>query len=121
MVSINTLQLPIKKFFVHKIGALHTHSTASHSLSYPEFNRNSFFRLLSVSPSLFLPQSHASRVIRPTYSNIAAIINLQVQLWNTLREIAVTFIISSTLDSIDRTSMATMAAHAIRHCNTSSA
>jgi hypothetical protein len=34
--------------------------------------------------------------------------------------IAVTFIIGSTFDSIDRTSMATMATHAIRHCNTSS-
>jgi hypothetical protein len=43
MVSINTLRLPTKKFFAHKIGALHTHSTASHSLSYSEFNRNNFF------------------------------------------------------------------------------
>jgi hypothetical protein len=31
-----------------------------------------------------------------------------------LREIVATFIISSTLDSIDQTMMATMAAHAIR-------
>jgi hypothetical protein len=85
MVSINTLQLPIKKFFVHKIGALHTHSTVSHNLSYPEFNRNGFFQLLSVSPSLFSPQSHASRVMGPNYGNIAAIINLQVQLWNSPR------------------------------------
>jgi hypothetical protein len=85
MVSINILRLPTKKFFVHKIGALHTHSTASHSLSYPEFNSNNFFQLLSVSPSLFLPQLHASRVMGPIYSNIAAIINLQVQLWNSPR------------------------------------
>jgi hypothetical protein len=83
MVLINTLQLPIKKFFVHKIGALHTHSTASHSLSYPEFNCNSFFQLLSVFPSLFSPQSHTSRVMEFTYGNCTvAIINLQVQLWN---------------------------------------
>jgi hypothetical protein len=34
MVSINTLQLPIKKFFVHKIGALHTQSTASHCYDF---------------------------------------------------------------------------------------
>jgi hypothetical protein len=82
MVSINILQLPIKKFFLSTRLAPYTHSTASHSLSYLDFNCNSFFRLLSVSPSLFSPQSHTSRVMGPTYSNIAAIINLQVQLWN---------------------------------------
>jgi hypothetical protein len=38
-----------------------------------------------------------------------------------LGEIAATFIISYTLDSIDQTSTATLATHAIRHCNTSSA
>jgi hypothetical protein len=36
------------------------------------------------------------------------------------RVIAATFIISSTFDSIDQTSTATMETHAIRHCNTSS-
>jgi hypothetical protein len=56
----------------------------------------------------------------PTYSNIAAITNLQVQFGAALREIAATFITSSTLDSIDRTLTATTAIHAIRHCNTSS-
>jgi hypothetical protein len=39
----------------------------------------------------------------------------------TLGEIVATFITGSTLDSIDRTWTATMATHAIRHCNTSSA
>jgi hypothetical protein len=38
-----------------------------------------------------------------------------------LGEIAATFITGSTLDSIDQAWMATMATHAIRHCNTSSA
>jgi hypothetical protein len=61
--------------FVHRIGALHTHSTASHSLSYPEFNRSIFPRLLSVFLSLFSLQSHTSRVMGPTYGSIAAIIN----------------------------------------------
>jgi hypothetical protein len=121
MVSINTLRLPIKKFFVYKIGALHTHSTASHSLSYPEFNCNSFFQLLSVFPSLFSPQSHASRIMGPTYGNTAAIINLQVQLWNSSQRNHGDLYYWLHLDSIDRTSMATTAAHAIRHCNTSSA
>jgi hypothetical protein len=82
MVLINTLQLPIKKFFLSTRLAPYTHSTASHSLSYLEFNRNNFFQLLSVSLSLFSPQSHTSRVMGPTYRNIAAITNLQVQLWN---------------------------------------
>jgi hypothetical protein len=82
MALINTWQLPIKKsFFIHRL-APYTHSTASHSLSYPEFNHNNFFQLLSVFLSLFSPQSHASRVMGPTYGNIAAITNLQVQLWN---------------------------------------
>jgi hypothetical protein len=82
MVSINTLQLPIKKFFLSTRLAPYTHSTASHSLSYPEFNHNNFFQLLSVFLSLFSPQLHASRVMGPTYGNIVAITNLQVQLWN---------------------------------------
>jgi hypothetical protein len=43
MVLINTLQLPIKKFFLSTRLVPYTHSTASHSLSYPEFNRNNFF------------------------------------------------------------------------------
>jgi hypothetical protein len=84
MASINALRLPLKKFFVHRISASHTHSTASHSLSYPEFNCNIFPQLLSVSPSLFLLQSHASRVMGPTYGSIVAIINFQVQLWSSL-------------------------------------
>jgi hypothetical protein len=37
-----------------------------------------------------------------------------------LGEIVATFITGSTVNSIDQTSMATMAAHAIKHCNTSS-
>jgi hypothetical protein len=82
MASINALWLPIKKFFLSTRLVPYTHSTASHSLSYPEFNRNNFFRLLSVSLSLFSSQSHASRVMGPTYDNIAAITNLQVQLWS---------------------------------------
>jgi hypothetical protein len=82
MVSINTLWLPIKKFFLSTRLVSYTHSTVSHSLSYPEFNCNNFFSLLSVSLSLFSPQLHASRVVGPTYGNIAAITNLQVQLWN---------------------------------------
>jgi hypothetical protein len=120
MVSINTLLLPIKKFFVHKIGALHTHSTASHSLSYPEFNCNSFFQLLSVFLSLILPQWHASRIMGPTYGNTAAIINLQVQLWNRPWRNCSNLYYRLHLDSIDRTLRATTATHAIRHCNTSS-
>jgi hypothetical protein len=52
----------LRSSFVHRISALHMHSTASHSLSYPEFNCNIFPRLLSVSPSLFSLQSHASRL-----------------------------------------------------------
>jgi hypothetical protein len=36
------------------------------------------------------------------------------------RVIAATFIIGSTFDRIDQTLMATMATHAIGHCNTSS-
>jgi hypothetical protein len=120
MVLINILRLPIKKFFVHKIGTLHTHSTASHSLSYLEFTCNSFFQLLSVSPSLFSPQSHASRVMGPIYGNIVAIINLQVQLWNSPQRNRGDLHYQLHLDSINRTSMATTAAHAIRYCNTSS-
>jgi hypothetical protein len=82
MVLINTLRFPIKKFFLSARLVPYTHSTASHSLSYLEFNHNNFFQLLSVSLSLFSPQSHASRVMGPTYGNIAAITNLQVQLWS---------------------------------------
>jgi hypothetical protein len=96
---------------------LHMHSTASHSLSYPEFNRNIFPRLLSVSPSLFSLQSHTSRVMGPTYGSISAIINHYEA---ALGVIAATFITGSSFDSIDRTLMATTATHAIRHCNTSS-
>jgi hypothetical protein len=103
--------------FVHRIGTLHMHSTVSHSLSYPEFNHNIFPRLLSVFPSLFSLQSHASRVMKPTYGSIAAIINHYEA---ALGVIVVTFITGSNLDSIDRTSTATTATHAIRHCNTSS-
>jgi hypothetical protein len=103
--------------FVHRIGTLHTHSTASHSLSYPELNHNIFPRLLSVSPSLFSLLSHASRVMGPTYSSIAAIINHYEA---ALGVIAATCITGSNLDSIDQTSTATTATHAIRHCNTSS-
>jgi hypothetical protein len=82
MALINALQLPIKKSFLSIRLASYTHSTASHSLSYPEFNCNNFFQLLSVFLSLFSPQLHTSRVMGPTYSNIAAVTNLQVQLWN---------------------------------------
>jgi hypothetical protein len=53
----------------------------------------------------------------PTYGSIAAIINHYEA---ALGVIAATFITGSNLDSIDRTSMATTATHAIRHCNTSS-
>jgi hypothetical protein len=53
----------------------------------------------------------------PTYGSIVAIINHYEA---ALGVIAATFIICSSLDSIDRTLTATMATHAIRHCNTSS-
>jgi hypothetical protein len=100
--------------------ASYTHSIASHSLSYPEFNCNNFLWLLSVSPSLISLQSHAPRVMGPTYGNIAAITNLQVQLWNSPQRNCSDLYYWLHLDSIDWTSMATMATHAIRHCNTSS-
>jgi hypothetical protein len=116
-----TDQYPEITSFVHKIGALHTHSTASHSLSYLEFNRNNFTQLLSISPSLFSLQLHAS--MEHTHGSIMAIINHYEA---ALRVIAATFIINSifiitsTFDSINWTLTATMATHAIRHCYTSS-
>jgi hypothetical protein len=53
----------------------------------------------------------------PTYGSIVAIINHYEA---ALGVIAATFITGSNLDSIDWTSTATTATHAIRHCNTSS-
>jgi hypothetical protein len=53
----------------------------------------------------------------PTYGSIAAIINHYEA---ALGVIAATFITSSNLDSIDRTSTATTAIHAIGRCHTSS-
>jgi hypothetical protein len=84
MASISALRLPQEVLLSTRL-VPYTHSTASHSLSYPEFNCNDFSRLLSVSPSLFLLQLHVFRVMGPTYGNIAAIINFQVQLWNSPR------------------------------------
>jgi hypothetical protein len=85
MALINALRLPLKKFFCTQDWHL-THT--QYSLTQPqltEFKHNIFPRLLSVSLSLFSFQSHASRVMGPTYSSIAAIINFQVQLWSSLR------------------------------------
>jgi hypothetical protein len=121
MVSINILQLPIKKFFLSIRLAPYTHSTASHSLSYPEFNCNNFFQ-----PHQF-PQAyfHLNRTHKESWDPLTAILRpsliFKFNYGTALREIVATFIISSTLNSIDRTLMATTAAHAIRHCNTSSA
>jgi hypothetical protein len=77
MALINALQLPQEVLLSTRL-APYTHSTASHSFSYLEFNCSDFPRLLSVSLSLFSLQSHDSRIIRPTYGNIVAIMNFQV-------------------------------------------
>jgi hypothetical protein len=118
MASINALRLPIKMFFLSTRLAPYTHSTVSHSLSYPEFNCNNFLQLLSVSLSLF----YFNRMHQESWDPLTAILrpssSFKFNYRTTLGEIAVTFITSSTLDSIDWTSMATMAIHAIRHCNT---
>jgi hypothetical protein len=85
MASINTLQLPLKKFFCPQDWHL-THT--QYSLTQPQLPRVQSQHLpltLSVSPSLFSLQSHASRVMRTTCGSIVAIINFQVQLWSSLR------------------------------------
>jgi hypothetical protein len=53
MALINALRLPQEVLLSTRL-VLYTHSTASHSLSYPEFNCSDFSRLLSASLSLFL-------------------------------------------------------------------
>jgi hypothetical protein len=117
MASINILQLLLKKFFCPQDWCL-THIVQPHTTSATQSSiTTTSFDFCQFPQSLFSLQLHASRVMGPTYGSIAAIINHYEA---ALGVIAVTFITGSTLDSIDWTSTATTATHAIRHCYTSS-
>jgi hypothetical protein len=121
MASINALQLPIKKFFcpqdwrpTHTVQP-HTASAIRSSIATTSFNFYQF-------PQAYF---HSNHTHQESWDPLTAILRpsliFKFNYGTDLREIAATFITSSTLDSIDQTLMATMATHAIRHCNTSSA
>jgi hypothetical protein len=118
MASINTLQLPIKKFFCpqdwHSTHTVQPH-TASATRSSIAITSLDFYQF---SWAYF----HFNCTHQESWDPLMAILQpssiFKFNYGTTLREIVATFITGSTLDSINQTSMATTATHAIRHCNT---
>jgi hypothetical protein len=111
IASINALRLPLKKFFCLQDWCL---TYTQYSLTQPQLPRVQLQQIPSISMSF--PELN--------FTSIAYIKSHETYSWQyfgiinhyeaALRVIAATFIISSIFDSIDGTSMATTATHAIR-------
>jgi hypothetical protein len=122
MVLINTLQLPIKKFFVHKIGGLHTHTVQPHTASATRSSiATASFNFYQFPQAYFYLNHMHQESWDPFTAILQPSLIFKFNYGTALGEISATFITSSTLNSINWTSMATMAIHEIKHCNTFSA
>jgi hypothetical protein len=115
MASINTLQLPLKKFFCPQDWRL-THTVQPHTASATQSS------ITTTSLNFYqFPQAyfHFNRMHQQSWDSLMAILQpssiFKFNYGAALGEIMVTFITGSTFNSIDWISMATTETHAIRH------